>query len=114
MHLFSSQELGGTYSVVYQTDSEVGPQEKPETQGLPVHIASRYSQQLLRALRYLRSLNWVHTDIKPDNIFWMLSDRDAQVRNVSNAGGGGGAAASSSSRSSAVEQVSGENKWEKL
>ena len=88
-------DLGEIYNDVYQTDAETDG----ATQGLPVHIASRYFQQVLRALRYLKKLGFVHTDIKPENIFWSLGKEDAQIRdppkilsNNSSSSSGGGAA----------------------
>ena len=70
-----------------------------------MHIATRYFQQLLRALRFLKKLGFVHTDLKPDNIFWNLGGRfgsykgDAQIRDpppsaAARLGGKGGAVAS--------------------
>eukprot|EP00391_Amoebophrya_sp_Ameob2_P012973 CAMPEP_0178997710 /NCGR_PEP_ID=MMETSP0795-20121207/9106_1 /TAXON_ID=88552 /ORGANISM="Amoebophrya sp., Strain Ameob2" /LENGTH=2001 /DNA_ID=CAMNT_0020690303 /DNA_START=121 /DNA_END=6128 /DNA_ORIENTATION=+ len=36
--------------------------------GFPVHIAGRFAQNILHALRFLKTVGYIHTDLKPENI----------------------------------------------
>lgn len=111
------EELGEFWPAIrtndYEDSTDLHVSHKP--QGLPLHIAARYGQQLLCALRYLKSLGYVHTDFKSDNIFWQLGPRSAIVRRENQGavvvsgrpgGAGGGAARGASAVSKAKAKAS--------
>lgn len=58
------------------------PQRNHKVIGFPVHIAGRFMSHLLCALRYLKSVNVLHTDLKPENIMVDVNQKFAKERQM--------------------------------
>eukprot|EP00397_Hematodinium_sp_SG-2012_P007650 GEMP01007699.1.p1 GENE.GEMP01007699.1~~GEMP01007699.1.p1 ORF type:complete len:673 (+),score=123.78 GEMP01007699.1:57-2075(+) len=56
-------------------DMRVATKKYGQGAGLPLTTVALYSSQLLKALRCLRTLNFIHMDFKPDNVLMALDKK---------------------------------------
>ncbi|CAD7925616.1 unnamed protein product [Amoebophrya sp. A120] len=52
--------------------------------GLPVHLAGRLAFHVLQAMRFLKHIGYIHTDLKPENICLHLDTNGFKRRNPDN------------------------------
>lgn len=60
-------------------DMRVATKKYGQGAGLPLTTVALYSSQLLKALRCLRSLNFIHLDFKPDNVLMALDKKKVML-----------------------------------
>lgn len=60
-------------------DMRVATKKYGQGSGLPLTTVALYASQLLKALRCLRSLNFIHMDFKPDNVLMALDKKKVML-----------------------------------
>ncbi|CAD7929150.1 unnamed protein product [Amoebophrya sp. A25] len=61
---------GGSGKIAPSVSGVCAPVTGLQTGLFPPHVAARYMEQILRALQFLHQCKIMHTDLKPDNIFY--------------------------------------------
>ncbi|CAD7965764.1 unnamed protein product [Amoebophrya sp. A25] len=102
---FSSNMVGDPFETNLMTSEGDGAVVKTiPSQGLPVHIAGRFARHILKGLNYLKSINFIHTDVKPENI---LLDLVVPSKSGNKATGGAAATSSAAAARNAPQPAAG-------